>query len=103
MDILKIKENLPTEETINSMAELFKILADSTRNKILYTLEQSSLNVTDIAECLNMTKSAISHQLRILKTAKLVKSKKVGKEVFYSLDDEHVALIFDCALAHINE
>lgn len=103
MDLEVIKNQMLSEDTINDIAELFKILGDSTRTKILYTLEKSELNVNSIGECLNMTKSAISHQLRILRTAHLVKSRKEGKEVFYSLDDDHVSQIFDCALAHINE
>lgn len=99
----KIKEQMPDEETVCDLAELFKVFGDSTRTKILSCLELSELCVCDISSCLNMTKSAISHQLRILRQAKLVKTRKCGKEVFYSLDDEHVSKIYECALSHIKE
>ncbi len=103
MDIDLIKKNIPIDEEISDLSETFKVFGDPTRAKILYVLEQSELNVTEIALCLNMTNSAISHQLRILRQAKLVKTLKKGKEVYYSLDDEHVSLIFNCALAHVKE
>lgn len=103
MSLENIINSIPTEEEVNELANLFKILGDPTRTKILYCLAEKELNVTDITKCLNMTKSAISHQLRVLRQAKLVKAKKEGKEVFYSLDDEHVNLIFNCALAHVRE
>lgn len=103
MRLEDIKKNLPSEDVINDVADLFKVLGDPTRTKILTTLEMGELCVTDICECVNMTKSAVSHQLRILRQAKLVKGNKVGKEVFYSLDDSHVSQIFDCALTHIME
>ncbi len=99
----RIKEQMPDEETVCDLAELFKVFGDSTRTKILSCLELSELCVCDITSCLNMTKSAISHQLRILRQAKLVKTRKCGKEVFYSLDDEHVSKIYECALSHIKE
>ena len=98
-----VKKKLPSDDKIYDLAELFKVFGDSTRTKILSALEISPLCVCDIASCLNMTKSAVSHQLRILRQAKLVKSKKNGKEVIYSLDDNHVSLIFECGLNHINE
>ncbi len=98
-----IKEQMPDEETVCDLAELFKVFGDSTRTKILSCLEFSELCVCDICSCLNMTKSAISHQLRILRQAKLVKTRKSGKEVFYSLDDDHVSKIYECALSHIKE
>lgn len=103
MNLDLIKNNIPTDEEINDLSETFKVFGDPTRAKILYVLEQSELNVSEIALCLNMTNSAISHQLRILRQAKLVKASKKGKEVYYSLDDEHVSLIFNCALAHVKE
>lgn len=98
-----VKKKMPLDETIYDLAELFKVLGDSTRTKILSTLEISELCVCDIASVLNMTISAVSHQLRILRNAKLVKARKAGKEVFYSLDDEHITKIFECGLSHINE
>ncbi len=99
----RIKNQMPDEETVFDLAELFKVFGDSTRTKILSCLELSELCVCDIAQCLNMTKSSISHQLRILRGAKLVKSRKSGKEVYYSLDDDHVSKIYECALSHIKE
>ncbi|MDR1554997.1 MAG: metalloregulator ArsR/SmtB family transcription factor [Campylobacteraceae bacterium] len=99
----KVKKSLPKEETLFDLAELFKVFGDSTRVKILYALFQSEMCVCDIAVLLGMTKSSISHQLRVLKQAKLVKFKKDGKVVYYSLDDEHVKNIFDQAFIHISE
>ena len=99
----KIKSQIPSDDVVFDLAELFKVFGDSTRTKILSCLELSELCVCDIASCLNMTISAISHQLRILRQAKLVKSRKCGKEVFYSLDDDHVSKIYECALNHVSE
>ena len=103
MSLEQLKKELPNEDSLYDLAELFKVFGDSTRIRILSCLKVSELCVNDIAEVLNMTLSAISHQLRILKNAKLIKSRKQGKEVFYSLDDEHVEEIIDCGLDHINE
>lgn len=103
MNLDIIKKNMPSEDTIIDVSELFKVLGDSTRAKILFTLEKEELCVGDICECVNMTKSAVSHQLRILRTSHLVKANKIGKEVYYSLDDDHVSKIFNCALEHISE
>lgn len=97
-----VKEKLPQEEILFDLAELFKIFGDSTRIKIICALFTSEMCVCDIAALLEMNQSAISHQLRILKQARLVKYRREGKIVFYSLDDEHVQQIFDCGLAHIN-
>jgi ArsR family transcriptional regulator, lead/cadmium/zinc/bismuth-responsive transcriptional repressor len=99
----KVKENMPEDENLYDLAELFKVFGDTTRIKILYALYSSDMCVCDIAVLLNMTQSAISHQLRVLKQAKLVKYRKEGKIVFYSLDDEHVKMIFDQGLLHISE
>lgn len=101
--LTNVINKLPSDEVIYDMAELFKVFGDSTRTKILSCLEIEELCVCDIATATNMTLSAVSHQLRILRNAKLVKFRKIGKEVFYSLDDEHVSKIFECALSHINE
>ncbi|MDR1460970.1 MAG: metalloregulator ArsR/SmtB family transcription factor [Campylobacteraceae bacterium] len=101
--VKRVKELLPKEEILFDLAELFKVFGDSTRVKILYALFQSEMCVCDIASLLGMTKSSISHQLRVLKQAKLVKFKKDGKVVYYSLDDEHVKNIFDQAFVHVNE
>lgn len=99
----RVKEKMLDEETLYDLAEFFKIFGDSTRIKILWALDQSDMCVCDISVLLNMTQSAISHQLRVLKQSKLVKSRKEGKIVFYSLLDDHVKQIFDQGLVHINE
>lgn len=95
------KENMPQEEILVDLAELFKIFGDSTRIKIISALFTSEMCVCDIAALLEMNQSAISHQLRILKQARLVKYRREGKVVYYSLDDEHVQQILDCGLAHL--
>ena len=99
----RILNSMPDDEYLYDLSECFRIFGDSTRTKILSCLEISELCVDDIAACLDMTKSSVSHQLRILRQSKLVKARKSGKEVFYSLDDDHVTKIFECGLSHINE
>lgn len=99
----KVKECIPAEETLYDLAELFKVFGDTTRIKILCALFQAEMCVCDMAALLGMTQSAISHQLRVLKQARLVKFRREGKVVYYSLDDEHVKRIFDQGLIHINE
>lgn len=99
----KVRNNLPKEETLYDLAELFKVFGDTTRIKILCSLFQSEMCVCDIAALLGMTQSAVSHQLRVLKSARLVKFRKEGKVVYYSLEDEHIKHIFDQGLIHINE
>lgn len=101
--IEKVRGSIPQEETLYDLAELFKVFGDSTRIKILCVLFETEMCVCDIAALLNMTQSAISHQLRVLKNARLVKYRKEGKVVYYSLDDEHVKQIFDQGLIHIKE
>lgn len=101
--LTKVRQMMPDEEVIYDVAELFKVFGDSTRTNILMALFESEMCVCDIGELLNMTKSAISHQLRILRQSKLVKARKCGKEVFYSLADEHVQKIFQMAIEHIVE
>lgn len=101
--VIEVKNTMPDEELLYNMAELFKVFGDTTRIKILYALAANEMCVCDIASLLNMTHSAISHQLRVLKQARLVKFRKEGKVVYYSLDDEHVSQIFDCGLHHIEE
>ena len=95
--------NMPHEELLYDLAELFKVFGDSTRIKILYVLFESEMPVCDIAEMLNMTISAISHQLKILKQAKLVKYRKSGKNVIYSLADDHVRTMLGQGMDHITE
>lgn len=94
---------MPDEENLLDLADLFKVFGDSTRVKILCALFHSEMCVCDIAALLGMTKSAISHQLRVLKQSKLIKNRRDGKVVYYSLDDEHVKTIFDQGLAHVTE
>ena len=101
--VVEVKDKLPREETLYDLAEFFKVFGDSTRIKILCALFEAEMCVCDIAALLGMTQSAISHQLRVLKQARLVKYKKEGKVVYYSLDDEHVKSIFDQGLIHISE
>ena len=101
--VQKIKKNMLDEDKIIDLSELFKVFGDSTRMKIICALLQGELCVCDIANVTDMSVSAISHQLRILKQAKLVKYKKIGKIVYCSLDDEHVYEIFKKGCEHINE
>ena len=98
-----VRSKLPKEETLYDLAELFKVFGDSTRIKILCSLFEAEMCVCDIATTLRMSQSAVSHQLRVLKNAKLVKFRRDGKVVYYSLDDEHVKHIFDEGLHHITE
>lgn len=100
--IEKVGKEMPSEDLIYDVAELFKVFGDSTRTKILTALFESEMCVCDIGKLLNMTKSAISHQLRILRQNKLVKARKSGKEVFYSLADNHVKIIFKMAIDHVS-
>ena len=103
-NLLKIvRETIPEETELYDLAELFKIFGDSTRIKILYALFESEMCVCDIAQLLNMTQSAISHQLRSLKQSKLVKYRREGKTVFYSLADAHVRTIINQGLEHVEE
>lgn len=99
----KVKANMPKEEKLYDLADLFKVLGDSTRVRILCALFQAEMCVCDIAALLSMNQSAISHQLRVLKQTRLVKHRKDGKVVYYSLEDEHVKSIFDQVLIHMDE
>ena len=98
-----VAEHMPAEEALADMAELFKVFGDSTRIRILYCLFASEMCVCDIATLLNMTQSAISHQLSVLKKSKLVKSRRDGKVVFYSLADSHVRTMLDQGIEHVTE
>ncbi|MBQ7741113.1 MAG: winged helix-turn-helix transcriptional regulator [Eubacterium sp.] len=103
-DILKlVNDGLPDETTLYDLSELFKTFGDSTRIKILFVLFESEVCVCDLAEALGVTQSAISHQLRILKQNKLVKSRRDGKSVYYSLADSHVRTIIAQGLEHVQE
>ena len=99
----EIGKTMPVEEEIYDVAELFKVLGDQTRVKILFTLIKDEMCVCDIAELLEMSQSAISHQLRVLKQMDLVKNRREGKTVFYSLADGHIKTILSQGIEHINE
>lgn len=101
--VKKVNDSMPDEELLYDLAELYKVFGDSTRIKILYVLFESEMCVCDIAQLLNMSISAISHQLRVLKQSQLVRFRKEGKTVFYSLADEHVRLILGQGMEHICE
>ncbi|OUQ81162.1 metalloregulator ArsR/SmtB family transcription factor [Flavonifractor sp. An100] len=99
----QVRRLLPQDEVLYDLAELFKIFGDSTRVKILYALLEGELCVCDIASLMEVTQSAVSHQLRVLKGSKLVKSRRKGKTVYYSLADEHVISILSQGMEHILE
>ena len=103
-ELLKsVSEAMPGDDQLYDLAELFKIFGDQTRIRILCVLFEAEVCVCDIAEALDMTQSAISHQLRILKAGRLIKGRREGKQIFYSLDDEHVRSIIGAGMAHICE
>ncbi|WP_312699259.1 metalloregulator ArsR/SmtB family transcription factor [Sedimentibacter sp.] len=98
-----VRQHMPDDDILIDLADVFKVFSDSTRVKILCALFRAEMCVCDISVLLGMTKSSISHQLRILKQSKLVKSRKDGRIVYYSLDDDHVKSIFDQGLSHVCE
>lgn len=103
-DVVKrVLENQPAEEYLYDLAELFKVFGDSTRIRILHALFESELCVGDIAQILNLSQSAVSHQLKLLKDAKLVKFRREGKIIFYSLDDDHVRNMLSMGMEHVEE
>ena len=99
----RVRQAMPDEDTLYDLTELFRIFGDSTRIRILYVLFEAEMCVCDIAAILGMTQSAISHQLRALKSARLVKGRREGKTIFYSLADDHVKAIIDQGLDHVAE
>ena len=99
----QVQSRMPDDDTICDVAELFKVFGDVTRTKILSALFEAELCVCDISEIVKMSSSAVSHQLRILRQTKIVKSRRSGKEIYYSLDDDHIAKIYRMALEHLNE
>lgn len=101
--IERVRNILKTDDVFNALAELFKALGDATRVKILYALAQEELCVCDISALFNLSQSATSHQLRVLRTMRLVKYRKSGRIVYYSLDDDHVRTLFDEGLEHAEE
>ena len=92
---------MPDDNTFFKLAEFFKILGDTTRTKILFALDQNEMCVCDIANVLGMSKSSISHQLGTLRRSGIVKCRRIGKEVYYTLDDEHIKQLFEIGLEHI--
>lgn len=102
-DVFSLSDQVPTEEELYDLAELFKVFGDSTRIKILYVLVESDMSVGDIAQALNMTQSSISHQLRVLKQSRLVRFRREGKNIVYSLADDHVYTIMSQGLTHLEE
>jgi ArsR family transcriptional regulator len=99
----RVLEDMPDEESLYDLAELFKVFGDTTRIRILYVLFEAEMCVCDIAQILNMTQSAISHQLRVLKQARLVRNRREGKQIYYSLADDHVRTIIGQGMDHIDE
>ena len=101
--VAAVRKQMPDEDDLYDLAELYKVFGDSTRIKILYVLFAAELCVYDIAQLLGMTQSAVSHQLRILKNNKLVKCRREGKTVFYALDDDHVRSILKLGMEHLGD
>ncbi len=101
--VKKVKSVFPKDEKLFDLADFYKIFGDTTRVKILYALDKSELCVCDISALLGMSVSAVSHQLRALRDSNLVRTKRDGKIVYYSLADEHVKSILECGLEHIEE
>ena len=97
----KTLSKMPKQELFNKLAEFFKIIGDTTRTKILFALDQNEMCVCDIANVLGMSKSSISHQLSMLRKSGIVKYRKEGKEVYYTLDDEHIQKVFEVGIEHI--
>lgn len=103
-DVIRtVREQMPDDDVLYDLAELYKVFGDSTRIRILYVLLEAEMCVCDIALLLGMSQSAISHQLRVLKQSKLVKYRREGKTIFYSLADEHVRMIINQGIDHITE
>ena len=101
--VKKVKATFPQDEMIFDLADFYKIFGDTTRVKILYALDKSELCVCDISALLGMSVSAVSHQLRTLRESDLVRTKRDGKVVYYSLADDHVKSILECGFEHISE
>lgn len=101
--VQNVLDNQPDDEVLYDLAEIFKVFGDSTRIKILYALFENELCVGDLAQILSLSQSSVSHQLRILKNSKLVKFRREGKIMFYSLDDDHVRAILSMGMEHIEE
>ena len=101
--VVQVQQMMPDDQTLNRLSDLFRVFGDGTRIRILYVLFEEEVCVCDIAALLGMTQSAVSHQLRILKTAHLIRSRREGKTVYYSLADDHVRTLLSQGTEHINE
>lgn len=101
--VQKLSSIMPDISELDSLSDFFKVMGDLTRVRLLWALDKNELCVGDLSVLLNMTKSAVSHQLKVLKSAKLVKGIKQGKNVYYSLDDNHISTVFEMALEHLSE
>lgn len=101
--IEKVRQAMPKEQSLDNLSVFFKVMGDGTRMRILWALDKEELCVADISVLLNMTKSAVSHQLCVLRKARLVRFRKDGKKVFYTLNDGHVRMILEMAVEHIEE
>lgn len=99
----KVSSKMPDTKVLYELSDFFKVMGDGTRIQLLWALDECEMCVGDLAVLLNMTKSAVSHQLKVLRTAKLVKTTKQGKNVYYSLDDHHIKTILEKALEHVEE
>lgn len=97
----EVSKDMPSENTFNNLADLFKLIGDTTRCRILFALDEREMCVCDIANVLSMTKSAVSHQLATLRRSGIVRCRKSGKEVYYTLDDDHIVKLFEIGLKHI--
>ena len=97
----EVNKDMPEENTFNNLADLFKLIGDTTRCRILFALDEREMCVCDIANVLSMTKSAVSHQLATLRRSGIVRCRKSGKEVYYTLDDDHIVKLFEIGLEHI--
>lgn len=102
-NVQAVQREMPTEETVQSLAETFKTLGDPTRIRMLFALMQREMCVCDLAALIGVTESAVSHQLRVLRSQKLVRYRREGKNLFYSLDDDHVTTLFAQGLEHVKE
>ncbi len=102
-ELSTMREAMPADEVLYDLAELYRVFGDSTRIKILYALLENELCVQEISDLLNLSQSSVSHQLRILKDAKLVRFRREGKSMFYSLDDDHVRSIINMGMEHVEE
>ena len=101
--VQQVRRQMPEEEPIYEVADLFKVFGDSTRARIICALSIAELCVCDLSALLDLSQSAVSHQLRTLKQARMVKNRRSGKVVYYSLDDEHIKILFDIAFQHVME